>query len=87
MGPVLAYENNVENGILPPQFKSTSDVEIGCKEQYASSKVNSNPYMQAESRGGGGIDGRLLQAESRFVTAGAVASHGDVGGMQLELLL
>lgn len=113
VGPVLAYENNVENGILPPQSKSpdcmfrTSDgkkqenckeeevksrnVEIGCKERSTgmNGERDSNPYMQAELREGS-IDARLLQAQSRFVTAGAaavaVASHRDVGGgMQLGL--
>ncbi|KAG8386490.1 hypothetical protein BUALT_Bualt03G0154000 [Buddleja alternifolia] len=53
--------------------------------------INSNPYYQSQSKAGGmlnsqiGIDAKLLQAQSQFVTAGAaavvVAAHREVGAI------
>lgn len=60
----------------------------------SSAERNSNPYYQPQSREGVldsqlSIDAKLLQAQSRFVAAGAavvaVAAHREVGAMQFGL--
>lgn len=65
--------------------------EVNPEIEYASKPANamnaernSNPYLQLSREGS--IDAKLLQAQSQFVTAAvAVASHRDVGAMQLGL--
>ncbi|KAH6764172.1 MAP kinase 19 [Perilla frutescens var. frutescens] len=89
----------------PVKSINSSNVDTDCKgqpQQYAPAKVNpalnaernSNPYYQSQSREGVldsqlSIDAKLLQAQSRFVAAGAaavaVAAHREVGAMQLGL--
>lgn len=95
----------VKQQYTPVKSINSSNVDLDSKgqpQQYSLTKANSgmsaernsNPYYQLQSKEGVldsqlSIDAKLLQAQSRFVAAGAavvaVAAHREVGAMQFGL--